>query len=138
MIFLEKEYLYFGSYPQSEVLDDSIINNLNKLVSEDNWIDFNYYDNGNGWLPIGDYSNSFTGTYNGNGYSIKGMNINRTSYSQTVKRLFILAAVLLVICIAGFITLGILSTLSPAAPNDTDTDTDAPSNTGKSIFNESF
>lgn len=38
-----------------------------------------YYDNGSGWLPIGDSSNSFTGTYNGNGYSIKGMNINRTS-----------------------------------------------------------
>lgn len=64
------------------------------------------------------------------------MNINRTSYSRTVKRLFILAAVLLVICIAGFITLGILSTLSPAVPTDTDTDTDAPSNNGNPSDNQ--
>lgn len=47
-----------------------------------------YYDNGSGWLPIGDYSNSFTGTYNGNGYSIKGMNINRTSTSSLYVGLF--------------------------------------------------
>ena len=37
------EYMYFGSYPQSEVLDNNITNELNKLVSEDNWIDFNAY-----------------------------------------------------------------------------------------------
>ena len=47
-----------------------------------------YYDNGSGWLPIGDYSNSFTGSYNGNGYSIKGMNINRTSTSSLYVGLF--------------------------------------------------
>lgn len=47
-----------------------------------------YYDNGNGWLPIGDYSNSFTGTYNGNGHSINGMMINRTSTSSLYAGLF--------------------------------------------------
>jgi len=47
-----------------------------------------YYDGGNGWLPIGDYSNSFSGSYNGNGYSIKGMNINRTSTSSLYVGLF--------------------------------------------------
>ncbi len=35
--------------------------------------------NGNGWLPIGDaYYNCFEGVFDGNGYSIKGMNIHGT------------------------------------------------------------
>ncbi len=32
--------------------------------------------NGNGWLPIGDYSNEFCGIFDGNGYAISGMNIH--------------------------------------------------------------
>lgn len=32
---------------------------------------------GGGWVPIGTYPNAFTGSYDGNGYAIKGMVINR-------------------------------------------------------------
>lgn len=37
-----------------------------------------YYDAGNGWLPIGSSSEPFSGTYNGSGYEITGMKINRS------------------------------------------------------------
>ena len=40
------ESVYFGLYPQEEVTDINTIDELNKLVNRDNWIDFNYYDNG--------------------------------------------------------------------------------------------
>lgn len=36
-----------------------------------------WYD-GDGWLPIGDSNNKFTGTYNGNGYIISDLKIIRT------------------------------------------------------------
>jgi hypothetical protein len=40
-----------------------------------------YWNDGAGWLPIGDYDTRFTGTYDGQGYTISGMMINRaTSY----------------------------------------------------------
>lgn len=32
-----------------------------------------YYNDGNGWVPIGDKNNIFTGTYNGGNYSIIGL-----------------------------------------------------------------
>ena len=35
------------------------------------------WNDGNGWIAIGHYDNPFCGTYNGNGYIIKGMIINR-------------------------------------------------------------
>jgi hypothetical protein len=37
------------------------------------------WNEGNGWVPIGDDSNRFTGSYNGNGFSIEGLTINQTS-----------------------------------------------------------
>lgn len=71
------EYIYFGSYPQCEVLDDNIINDLNKLVFEDNWIDFNYYDN--------DVVSSFMWyqdvIYDGNKY--RGVRFNKIRYGFT-------------------------------------------------------
>jgi len=35
------------------------------------------YDDGAGWLPIGNYDNSFTGSFDGNGHTITGLYINR-------------------------------------------------------------
>ena len=43
---MEVKYLDFGSYPIEEVNNSDIINELNNLVNDDNWIDFPYYDNG--------------------------------------------------------------------------------------------
>jgi len=40
------------------------------------------YDGGKGWLPIGSSVSSFDGNYNGNGYKISNLTINRTSESN--------------------------------------------------------
>ena len=40
-----------------------------------------YYNGGAGWLPIGDNTNPFTGTFDGKGFSIKGLRIN---YSENI------------------------------------------------------
>lgn len=47
-----------------------------------------YYDAGNGWLPIGSSSEPFTGTYNGANYAITGMKINRTATPSLYAGLF--------------------------------------------------
>lgn len=36
----------FGSYPIEEIINIDIINELNNLINENNWIDFHYYNNG--------------------------------------------------------------------------------------------
>ncbi len=36
-----------------------------------------YYNVGDGWLPIGDNYDRFTGSYDGNGYTVRGLRINR-------------------------------------------------------------
>ena len=74
------EYMYFGSYPQSEVLDDSIISNLNKLVSEDNWIDFNYYDNGN----VSSFMWYQDVIYDGNKYRGVRFEVNPLSWTREI------------------------------------------------------
>lgn len=38
-----------------------------------------FYNDGKGWEPIGDTSHVFTGTFNGAGYSITGLTINRST-----------------------------------------------------------
>jgi len=68
---------------------NNVRNNLNEDVILMNNLDENTegYDtyassnanDGAGWLPIGTYSSSFTGTFNGNGYKIKGLYINSPS-----------------------------------------------------------
>lgn len=69
------KYLYFGSYPQSEVLDKEIVNELNKLVTKlpnekesYDWTNFNYYDNNEiksfMWFIDIDYNNvKYRGIY---------------------------------------------------------------------------
>jgi len=42
------------------------------------------WDNGKGFSPIGNSSHKFTGHYNGNGYVIKSLFINRPTYSSSV------------------------------------------------------
>ena len=43
-----------------------------------------YYNNGSGWLPIGDGASPFSADFNGNGYSIRNLYINRpTSDTNT-------------------------------------------------------
>ena len=37
------DYIYFGSYPQSEVTDEKFLSVLNGLVSDEDWISYGYY-----------------------------------------------------------------------------------------------
>ena len=37
------DFIYFGSYPQSEVTDTQLISALNGLLSDDDWISYGYY-----------------------------------------------------------------------------------------------
>ena len=39
----------------------------------------NYWDSGKGWLPIGNFSNRYTGDFKGNGNTINNLFINRTT-----------------------------------------------------------
>lgn len=41
------------------------------------------WNTGSGWDPIGDQNNLFMGNYNGNGYSINGLTINRPAENYT-------------------------------------------------------
>lgn len=42
-----------------------------------NDIDLSDFSTGEGWVPIGTIANKFTGTFNGNGYTISNLTINR-------------------------------------------------------------
>ena len=41
-------------------------------------IDLSGYSEGEGWTPIGNYSSNFTGSFDGNGYKITGLTIDRS------------------------------------------------------------
>src|SRR5690606_8738612 len=45
-------------------------------------IDLSSYDGGEGWEPLGALGKSFTGTLDGNGYTITGLTINRNARNQ--------------------------------------------------------
>lgn len=69
---------------------NSVRNHLNKCFIQINDIDMTYttqspnglyYNQGQGWLPIGTEANGFKGLYNGGGYTISGLKINRPSFS---------------------------------------------------------
>jgi hypothetical protein len=45
-------------------------------------IDLSVYSTGEGWVPIGSSSEPFTGIFNGNGFMIKNLYINRPSNNQ--------------------------------------------------------
>lgn len=58
---------------------DSVHNYLDKyfIQTADIDLDIAAYNSGSGWDPIGDSSTKFTGSYNGDGYTISGLFINR-------------------------------------------------------------
>ena len=45
-------------------------------------IDLSSFASGDGWLPIGDTTNVFDGSYDGNGYKIRNLKINRPSMNN--------------------------------------------------------
>lgn len=47
-----------------------------------------FYNNGNGWEPIGTSDEPFSGYFDGNGYTIKGLYINLTDYYVVYAGLF--------------------------------------------------
>ena len=47
-----------------------------------------FYNGGNGWIPIGNTTDKFTGSYNGQGFSISGLYINRTGTPGSNSGLF--------------------------------------------------
>ena len=79
----------------TEIYDLSDLDNIRSDLNADyilmNDIDASgsaSWDGGNGFTPIGDESNPFNGTLNGNGYNITGLFINRTAYSVLFQALF--------------------------------------------------
>lgn len=47
-----------------------------------------YNNNGAGWIPIGNETNPFKGFFDGNGYTVKGIQVNISSYSNVYAGLF--------------------------------------------------
>ncbi len=48
----------------------------------------NFYNNGEGWSPIGDNKNPFEGVFDGNGYTVSGIKINKNVEKNTYLGLF--------------------------------------------------
>ena len=76
------DIIQFGSYPQSEVTDETIIAELNALAPEwEDWTSYGYYSgNGNyGSMVQGDWMRYTDVNYNGNKY--RGVKF-RTKYEE--------------------------------------------------------
>lgn len=58
----------------------------NYLLTDD--LDLSVYQTGTGWTPIGNVNNTFSGTFNGNGYNIIGLFINSTQTSSPYSGFF--------------------------------------------------
>jgi len=56
---------------------DGVRQNLDKHFGQITDIDLSGYSSGEGWHPIGDEENPFTGTFDGDGYKITNLTINR-------------------------------------------------------------
>ena len=68
----EENKIYFGTYPQTRVINNALINELNTLAGKMplhnllyNWIDYNYYENGinSGFMYYQDIDYDNNGTY---------------------------------------------------------------------------
>ena len=62
-----------------------LLNNLDFDENGDDEItsaDATYWNNGDGWLPIGTNANKFTANFKGNGYTIDNLTINRPSLTE--------------------------------------------------------
>lgn len=68
---------YIGIYTASDLA--SIQNNLSGNYILMNDIDLSSWGN---WSPIGTLQNCFTGVFNGNGYSIRGLNISNETFTK--------------------------------------------------------
>lgn len=69
-------------YLVEDALDlDAVRNDLTAYYKQTQNIDLNIspFNEGEGWLPIGDSSNNFTGSYDGDNNTITNLYINRTS-----------------------------------------------------------
>ena len=75
--------VYEGIY-QQRCSGYELVNDLNFDTNQDGVMDGNddYWGGGEGWLPIGDYSNPFTAIFEGNGHVIENLYINRPSTSR--------------------------------------------------------
>ena len=83
---------YTGIYTKADL--DAVRNNLGGKYILMNDIIFTasdfakggaYYNNGKGWIPIGDYDNAFKGVLDGNGYAIKNLKMESAAeYSGLV------------------------------------------------------
>lgn len=60
---------------------DNVRNNLSAYYLQTADIDLSAYADGEGWVPIGDSTNSFAGEYDGGGHKITGLVINRPEAS---------------------------------------------------------
>ena len=74
----EVRYLVFGSYPQSEVNDKSLVSKLNSLPLQ--WRSYSYYKNKNGSIKQSDYMKYADVDYNGNRYRAVTMTEYRPIY----------------------------------------------------------
>jgi hypothetical protein len=74
-----KHYIQTANINASETAtwDDADDNNDGDLFNDAN--DLTSEGSNNGWLPIGNETDFFSGVYNGNGYKINGITINRPS-----------------------------------------------------------
>jgi hypothetical protein len=61
---------------------NNVRNNLSAYYKQAADIDLSGYSSGQGWVPIGTSSSSFLGSYDGDGYKITGLFINRASGYQ--------------------------------------------------------
>ena len=80
--------LYHNAFKTSQVgpfcdacVGYELMNDLDFNTGEVTRSDDTYYNGGSGWLPIGTYANQFATTFNGNGYVIKNLSINRSGAS---------------------------------------------------------
>ncbi|MCT7535790.1 filamentous hemagglutinin N-terminal domain-containing protein [Aliarcobacter cryaerophilus] len=61
----------------SSSYDFNLLNNLSSSTSDYTNLASNTANSGEGWNPIGDFSNKFTGTFDGLGFTISNLYINR-------------------------------------------------------------
>ena len=56
-----------------------LMNNLHFNTGGGSRGDDTYYNSGSGWEPIGSFVNQFTATFDGNGFLLRGLSINRST-----------------------------------------------------------
>ncbi len=74
-------YYLYGTVKITEISNAqqfyNIRDDLDGNFRQTNHIDLSDYSDNQGWVPIGDNTNNFTGSYDGNGFTITGLYIDR-------------------------------------------------------------